>query len=395
MDNGNESTSAQGGITSQYGFHYQKIVFIYKILRTLSVDNIYTYEGIDDVQIDSVDNADENDPIVRIEFSKKDVTTAIQVKSGTISNESWAKVCGNWLLSEVQNPVLYVENPITIIHQGEEAVSFLIDFFKGGKNKKSNSIANKVYRKYLNSDKTKITDSTFRNKVTCLLDTIHINHISLDDLRSKAEDIFIRQYCDDIQMFECAKIERYHRFEDEIIATIDSCIGQKKPCILGFKDVFNIICHTRDEISDTRYVIDENFVKKQKHKVAEKLVADGKMREIMQLYKVRKDAGFAIHEIVKELLYKDFRSIYADTPNSKYISSLESEAYSNHEDVYYELSDPEPREDFYATTKKELHSDIMPQSSLFRNGCYIYLTGDNVSSEQQISWGGTDNNSED
>lgn len=180
-------------------------------------------------------------------------------------------------------------------------------------------------------------------------------------------------------------------FEDNL----HSCIGQKKPCVLGFKDVFNIICHTRDEISDNRYVIDENVVKKQKKKVAEKLVADGQMREIIQLYKVRNDAGFAIHEIVKELLYKDFRSIYADTPNSKFISTLESEAYSNHEDVYYELNNPEPREDFYATTNKELHSELMPQSSLFRNGCYIYLTGDNVPPEQRISWGGSENNSKD
>lgn len=398
MDNGNGSTSAQDGITAQYGFHYQKIVFIYKILSTLAVDNIYTYEGIDDVQIDSVDNIEENDPLVRIELSKNDTTTAIQVKSGIISKESWAKVCGNWLLSDVQNPVLYVEKPLTIIYQGEEAVRYLVDFFQDGKDKKQNSISNKVYRKFLGQGKDEITvatDGVFRNKIVSLLDSTRIDHVSLNDLRNKAENIFIKQYCDDIHKFECAKTERYYRFEDEIIAKIDSCIGQKKPCVLGFKDVFNIICHTRDEISDNRYVIDENVVKKQKMKVAEKLVADGEMREIIQLYKVRNDTGFAIHEIVKELLYKDFRSIYADSPNSKFISTLESEAYSNHEDVYYELDNPEPREDFYATTKKELHSELMPKSSLFRNGCYIYLTGDNVPAEQRISWGGSENDSKD
>lgn len=380
MANEKRNTAADAGIISQYGFHYQRLVFIYSILNTLSIGNAYIYEGIDDVEISREDN---DDPLVQIEVNKDN--TAIQVKSGTVKKDSFGKVIGNWLLSEVRRPVLYIENPIDTVTRGIEAVNSLVEFFNQGKEKKKTSIARRVYDKY-HSDAD--SDDTLKAAISDMLDKANFVMLSFEELWSESQKLFIESYCDDIKLFERAKEERFHRFADEINVEIEKSIGQKKPCVLGYSDVLNIIFHTREEISDHKYEIDVNAVRKQKKKIAEKLFTDGDIREVQQLLAVNQKQGFVINEIVKELLYKDFRDVYADSPNGKKISSVEAEAYSNHEDTLYEIEKLSPREDFYATTRKDLHSDLMPDSALYRNGCYVYLTSDDVSEEQKITWGG-------
>lgn len=376
----NKNTSADGGIIAQYGFHFQKIVFVYSILSTLSTGNLYTYEGIDDVEI-----SQEDDPLVQIEVSKEKSNDAIQVKSGTVDKDRFCKLVGNWLLSEATKPALYTENPITTVSRRVEAVNALVEFFNKGKEQKKTSIANRVFNKYHSDSES---DEGLKLAITDVLDNANFLTLSSEELWIKSQELFIKNYCDDIKLFEKAKEERFCRFFDEVNSEIERCMGNKRPCVLGYSDVLNIIFHTREEISDHRYEIDVNAVRKKKKKTAEKLVSEGNSREVRQLLEVNQRQGFVVNEIVKELLYKDFRNIYADSLNSKKISSVEAEAYLNHEDTMYEIEDPSPREDFYATTRKDLHSDLMPDSSLYRNGCYVYLTSDDVPEDRKITWGG-------
>ena len=51
---------------------------------------------------------------------------------------------------------------------------------------------------------------------------------------------------------------------------------------------------------------------------------------------------------------------------------------------------PAAEDVFKRTTDKEIHSSIMQNSPIYRKGCYVYLTGDEIEADKQISWGKED-----
>ena len=72
-----------GGIDSQYGFLFQKYVYILMLLKHMSMDACFTYEGIDDIDIEK------EEPLHSIIISQK---SFIQVKSGNINQKCMIKV---------------------------------------------------------------------------------------------------------------------------------------------------------------------------------------------------------------------------------------------------------------------------------------------------------------
>lgn len=48
---------------------------------------------------------------------------------------------------------------------------------------------------------------------------------------------------------------------------------------------------------------------------------------------------------------------------------------------------PSAKDVFLKTTSKSIGSNLMENSSTYRNGCYVYLTGDGIDPDLQISWG--------
>lgn len=66
-------------------------------------------------------------------------------------------------------------------------------------------------------------------------------------------------------------------------------------------------------------------------------------------------------------------------------------AHTNYEDALLEFDKtPTPKELFLQTTRKPIESSILDNSSIYRNGCYVFLTGDNIDPDLQISWGEDD-----
>ena len=60
----------------------------------------------------------------------------------------------------------------------------------------------------------------------------------------------------------------------------------------------------------------------------------------------------------------------------------------NFEDVKYSLpEETEPRQLFQETISKEIPLNIVDNSPLYRNGCYVYLTGEETDESRQITWG--------
>lgn len=364
------------GITAQYGFLYQRYAYIKLALENAGMDRFFVYEGVDDIDI-----TEEH----RISAIRSYNNQFAQVKSGTVSRDCWAKVIGNWLLIEDEAPnyKIILENALAFDFKDDEVISSVLDYFTAGADKATTSIANKVYKKFIEGTDVAIFKATIEE----MLDQISFEIFSMEQLNASIEDTFKAVYCADIKEYEMAKICRCERFVEYVNAEIDEAIKKKKSFTLRFVDFMNIINKVTAEISDRKYTIDISEMRKRKKVEAEQLVSRDALREVRQLRLVNVDNGFIVKELVKELLYRDFREVYAAS-ESTLISNIEETAYSNFEDVIFGLSeDAGPGQVFKETTGKEIPLSIVDNSPLYRNGCYVYLTRDETDVSRQITWG--------
>lgn len=365
-----------GGITAQYGFLYQRYVFIKFVLENAGMGRFFVYEGIDDIDV-----TEES----RISLIKEYNKQFIQVKSGSVSLTCWAKVIGNWLLIEdgTQTYKIILENKLDFDFWESDVINYVVDYFVSGSTKKSNSIANKVYKKYIkDSDETHL-----KNKVVEMLNHITIEVLSLDDICTIIKEIFISFYCSDIKRYEMAKNCRFDRFLEYLNKKIDEAIKEKISFTLQYIDFMNIINKVTAEISDDKYTVDIGEMRKRKKTEAERMVDSNDLREVRQLRLVNPKKGFIVNELVKELLYRDLRDVYTSSEDVM-ISNIEETAYLNYEDVLYSLpDDATPKQKFDSTVEKDIPIPMVNNSPLYRNGCYVYLTGEETEESRKISWG--------
>lgn len=368
------------GITAQYGFLYQRYAFIKIALENVGMDKFFVYEGVDDIDII------EENRICAIKLSNK---TYAQVKSGTVSRDCWAKVIGNWLLSDEDSPSyrIILENDLTFDIRENKVISGICDYFKKGAARDSSSIANKVYKKYIDGKNDAIDN--LKKVIESLLDQVTTEIITFESLKSSIEETFKDVYCTDIKVYDAAKICRCERFVSYINAEIDAAIAKKKSYTFLFVDFMNFYNKAASEISDGKYVIDIGEMKKRKRKEAEALLSSDTLREIHQLRLVNPNGGFIINELLKEMLYRDFRDVYSEAElESTLISNIEETAYSNFEDAKFSLpGNAIPKQLFDNTVNRSVPLSIVNDSPLYRNGCYVYLTGEGVDKRKQITWG--------
>lgn len=364
------------GITTQYGFLYQRYAFIKLALDNAGMDRFFVYEGVDDIDI-----SEEN----RISAVRGYNNQFVQVKSGTVSRDCWAKVIGNWLLIENGTPSyrIILENALSFNFKGEEVLNGIFNYFVAGSGKASTSIANKVYKKFLEGK----DEASLKGRISEMIDQISLEVYSLEGLNACILETFQSVYCSDITKYDMAKICRCERFIENINAGIDDAIKKKKSYTLRYVGFMDAINKVTAEISDGKYIVDIGEMRKRKKIEAEQLINSENLREVRQLRLVNSNKGFIIKELVKELLYRDLRDVYASS-GSTMISNIEETAYSNYEDVLYSLpEDAEPRQVFDATIGKDIPLNIVDNSSLYRNGCYVYLTGGEADESRQITWG--------
>lgn len=364
------------GITSQYGFLYQRYVFIKLVLENAGMGRHFVYEGIDDIDV-----AEE----LQISSIKEYNKQFVQVKSGSVSRTCWAKVIGNWLLIEddTQNYKIILENELDFDFNESDVINHVVNYFASGLTKKPTSIANKVYKKYI-----KDSGETFlKNKIVEMLKHITIEVMSLEEICATIEETFINFYCSDIKRYEIAKKYRCERFIEYINKKIDEAIKEKKSFALHYMDLMDVIDKSKTEISDDKYTIDIGEMWKRKKPEAESMVDRNDLREVRQLRLVNPKKGFIVNELVKELLYRDLREVYTSSVDIM-VSNIEETAYLNYEDVLYSLpDDATPKQKFNSTIEKDIPLSMVDNSPLYRNGCYVYLTAEGTDESRKISWG--------
>jgi hypothetical protein len=370
------------GIISQYGFLFQRLVFLDIAISHASMERFFTYEGVEDIDVSQSGNVED---LAMVAQSKE---CYIQVKSGTVNKTCWAKVLGNWLLVdgyENSTFTLVCENELDFDISESSTIDAVYSYFDGGKTMKKSSIARRVYDKFiLNND-----EASVKQIITNLSNKCEVYAISLDEVSARISQKVSDTYCKDIKVYDKAKSIRVQRLIEYFMTEIDSAIKNKKAYTLTFPKMMELIGRVTLEISDNKYTVDITAIKKRKQKEAEDLVSNSGIREVRQLKLVKDDPGFVAGELVKELLYKDFREVYVD--GGVVVSNIEDNAYTNYQDALLELDDsPSARQVFMQTTRKEIESSIMDNSPIYRNGCYVYLTGEEAESSKKISWGDED-----
>lgn len=214
-------TMNESGITSQYGFLFQRKVFVLYVLENMNVKQRFCFEGKDDVEI----AADEK--IYELDSSE---SNCVQVKSGQVNQSCFSKVVGNWLLLDSVKPeryTLFIENELKFDLSLENVINEMLVFVEKGKSKKKTSIAYKVYEQYKddleNDDAQKLKDD-----IKNIIDKIKIDKCSIDELDLRLETIFFEKYCTDIVEYNIAKRKRLEKFIQDINKQIDESIKQKK-----------------------------------------------------------------------------------------------------------------------------------------------------------------------
>lgn len=370
------------GITSQYGFLFQRYAFIETVITNAAMNVFFTYEGVDDIDVSDVKTME------MLAMASASNNRYIQVKSGTVNRDCWSKVIGNWILTDdYQNATftLLCENELDYNVNDDDIINSVYRYFDEGASKSKKAIARKVNDKiFKGNDENAIKEIIRDLSRRCIITTR-----SFDEMKEELLKVFTYTYCTDVKIYEKAKERRFKRFIEYIFAEIDAAIEKKKKYTITFQKLMDIVNRVRAEISDNKYNIETAEIKKRKKTEAEKLIKDGKIREIKQLLLVQNNLGFVMGELVKELLYKDFRDVYVDGGNE--ISNMEDMAHTNYKDALLEFNKtPTPKEIFLQTTRKPIVSSILDNNSIYRNGCYVFLTGDNIDPDLQISWGEDD-----
>lgn len=251
------------GITTQYGFLFQRKAFILFALENAGTKQTFTFEGRDDIEI----SADES-----IYSVKSADASYIQVKSGTISESCFCKVICNWLLFDKESSgtvTLFAENQLdTLVSNITKDIIF--DYIIQGKEKKRSSIAWKTYNKFQNLIET--DREAFLGIIEKFLQIINIHICSMDELDSRLEKVFFENYCRDITEYQLAKSKRLERFISYMNQEIDNALKAQRPCTLLFADLMKMIMTVCDEISDHRYIAKIPELKKRAKSEATQLV---------------------------------------------------------------------------------------------------------------------------
>ena len=132
--------SNNSGITSQYGFYFQKLVFIWYMVLKVSKTKNFVYEGKEDIDIDK---NNENDNLVSF---KDEDSKDVQVKSGKVTQLIWAKVVENWIILKNQHQkVLVAENNFEFEKNDDKTIDYILNDIKEGKEKKRTAISRQTY----------------------------------------------------------------------------------------------------------------------------------------------------------------------------------------------------------------------------------------------------------
>ncbi|MBQ6980286.1 MAG: hypothetical protein IJQ07_06545 [Clostridia bacterium] len=368
----------KAGLYAQSGFEYQKLVFTFFSLK-MGHYNEVTYESCDDVEI-----SNSYFPLFSI-IDNTQPNTLIQVKSGDVDKETLKRVFVNWLLVFDPNKkfTLFLENPLVINYKEESFLDELINDVLTTK-ASCKSIIRQAKNKFENATKT------LQDNLKEIIEKFVIENYSIDQVKEESFSLFKTFYSpDDNEILNQERFEDYLRL---IRSEIADKILERRPFVLTWRNLFNLIEDVRSRINADQYDISYTEFKASSDQKVDKLLSKNG-DSVKQLKLITSDPSKILDFLTEQVFYEDFKSHFDSIEKTKEINDLEFLAFANYNDVMFELESEHasPKTIFIKTTNKELKSALFKSNSssinFYSRGCYIHLTDNDVPDEIKIKWG--------
>ncbi len=354
----------RSGIFSLRGFLYQMVVYCYQVLKKINSENIITYEGEDDVEV-------EKDSSTLVSLSDE----LIQVKSGSVSNTVAHGVVANWLnRDDLDSKSLYL-----YIESGN--IEFNDDYFESF----YSYISDKDRREKLGLKTTRCYIKFGGDKT--LLKNAYDKYIKIAKCKvcswDALEQEMIEFIKDNFSISNQLKAEYFsHNFCEKIIDEILGSVKETKSYVCYVSTYNQIIKDISRDISDGKYRF--NF-DKYEDETYETLKTKVDSRFLDEIKKVSKAKEFILLNLKAELEYELFRDMI-EPPQEKMLDETEATAYNNrmYQDGNTENTDSNKL--YQNTIKMSLNSDLLFDNIESKTGCYNYLTTSKCNPKRQISW---------
>lgn len=370
----------KSGIYSQFGFEYQKEVFINSLLMYFKSGTKAFYERDDDVSIGEYDE--------KLTKTICDSDRLIQCKSGTISHDILVHVFCNWLLAfdNQKEFVLFLENKIDFTYSEQSIKDSLISKIKNYPNgKKSNcrAILYKLKEKYYDKSTFTIKPELISD-LACVYKVFNVNIKSSKELYESSKKKFTAEYSATLEI-ESAKNLRFDTFRDNIYILIRDELLKKNYIEIEYKDYWRIIEKSIHEVTDQLY--NPSFIEFHKKHI-DKIETIKKVlkRETDFFEKIGLDDKYIINLLINEMYYKLVKDHYVCIKQSDLTSLAESIAKENYTRTKIQIQH-DIQNLFITTINQEIKAKIILNSKM-QTGCYIFLSGDDADDEYFIDWSG-------
>ena len=367
----------KSGIKSLAGFSFQIKVFCY-LAAELKEGQQLEFESIDDVatskncKADKIDNL--NGQILVQNYE------SIQVKHTKLSKSLANKVLYNWI--QIENSSCNISRYILITDEKYNNSDLLgtinIDDF-------INEVMSSTKKANANIAKVK---EIFSNKSENERKAIIKNILDKHDFKPKNIDNEIIENYKDKLLKGANEVVFYQRLDEllsEITNRILKSINSLTSYTLTYTEFQKILNNVFERFSVNISLPSYNNFKSVTP-IDLKSTEIANSREYRQLQYCSVSENFLRRYLLQEQYYKKVRNNYLDLCMESKCGDIEITAYENFEDVKEELqanNNDTPSNRFWNTTKT---SNSYAENEQIRKGVCIYLTSDNVSDGNQISW---------
>ena len=367
---------ADGGINSQFGFEYQKTVFLNVMLKNMASGVKFGYEYLDDLSFSTDDN---------LTGTRINNSILIQCKTGEVKFETLIHVFSNWLAINLQSEYyLYSEKVITCKKDFPAILRKLCNMVKEyeitSKSNK-NSILYKVKSKY-----NLLTSFSDLLNLARDLKKIYSSHRIVendyDSLENECREVFIEKECKGL-LYDSPKNKRYESFSDKIFLKIRESILKRESFDFDFTDYSRLKEDVCQRINDNKYELDFFTFKKGKEGLLDELK---QTREGVFLSKIYFNDELIAKLLISKLYYQDMRNFYIDAKKDNDVFTAEDSAHTNYLEEFED--DNNFKNVFKKTIDKKIESKIIVNQT-YNKGCYIYLSSDDaLSNDYYIDWCG-------
>lgn len=361
------------GLITQFGFEFQKKVFIDFLLKEMDIGVQVKYEFLDDVTFcnDSLNGTTIHENL-------------IQCKTGNISYSTFKHVFCNWIALDLQSKYILIS---------EKKLNFTYDLRKLRKDiyndilnykitSKSNkrSILYKVKKKY-NGFSSLLDVKNFLKHIKTIYDNFFIDIANIVDIEMQTKERFFQLYCQDISI-EYAKKSRFEMFDSFITTELNKAIAHKEPFVIDQVFYGKIINETIKSIDDEKYNYNFYEFKESKYNIFKSLENS---REALFLKKITISEEQVARYLTEELYYKNLREHYNGIGKKLSIDGVEETANLNY--LVEKSRHADFKDVFFNTIEKEIDSTIL-LNAYYKHGCYIYLSSDDSENNYFIDWCG-------